>query len=81
MHRNIPELLVFFCLIFSNNKKLFFGLSILLYVLQLSERNGFCIGFIDFMFKGKSFFEYTNLFSPNDYEGNDNIQIFSKLKR
>ena len=50
-------------------------------MLQLSERNGFCIGFIDFMFKGKSFFEYTNLFSPNDYEGNDNIQIFSKLKR
>ena len=33
----------------------------------------FCIGFIDFMLKGKSLFEYTNLFSPNDYEKNDKI--------
>ena len=33
----------------------------------------FCIGFIDFMLKGKSFLEYTNLFSPNDYEQNDKI--------
>ena len=41
MHRNIPELLVFFCLIFSDNKMLFFGLSFILYVLQLSRRNGF----------------------------------------
>ena len=31
----------------------------------------FCIGFIDFMLKGKSLLEYTNLFSPNDYEKND----------
>ena len=31
----------------------------------------FCIGFIDFMLKGKHFLEYTNLFSPNDYENND----------
>ena len=31
----------------------------------------FCIGFIDFMLKGKLFLEYTNLFSPNDYEKND----------
>ena len=33
----------------------------------------FCIGFIDFMLKGKSLLEYTNLFSPNDYEQNDKI--------
>ena len=33
----------------------------------------FCIGFIDFMFKGKSLLDYTNLFSPNDYEKNDKI--------
>ena len=33
----------------------------------------FCIGFIDFMLKGKSFLEYTNLFSPNDYEKNDKV--------
>ena len=30
-----------------------------------------CIGFIDFMLKGKSLLDYTNLFSPNDYEKND----------
>ena len=33
----------------------------------------FNIGFIDFMLKGKSLLEYTNLFSPNDYEKNDKI--------
>ena len=27
----------------------------------------FCIAFIDFMFKGKTLIEYTNLFSPNDF--------------
>ena len=31
----------------------------------------FCIGFVDFMFKGKSLTEYTNLFSPNDFKKND----------
>ena len=31
----------------------------------------FCIGFFDFMLKGKSLLEYTNLLSPNDYEKND----------
>ena len=33
----------------------------------------FCIGFIDFMLKGKSLLDYTNLFSPNYYEKNDKI--------
>ena len=33
----------------------------------------FCIGFIYFILKGKSLLEYTNLFSPNDYENNDKI--------
>ena len=33
----------------------------------------FCIGFVDFMLKGKSLLEYTNLFSPDDYEKNDKI--------
>ena len=28
----------------------------------------FCIGLIDFMLKGKSLLDYTNLFSPNDHE-------------
>ena len=27
----------------------------------------FCIGFINFMLKGKSLLEYTNLVSPNNY--------------
>ena len=31
----------------------------------------FCIGFIVFMFKGKTLTEYTNLFSPNDFKRND----------
>ena len=33
----------------------------------------FCIGFIDFMLKGKGLLDYTNLFSPNDYEKNGKI--------
>ena len=33
----------------------------------------FCIGFIDFMLKGKYLLEYTNLFSSNYYEKNDKI--------
>ena len=38
----------------------------------------FCTGFIDFMLKGKSLLEYTNLFSPNEYQKNENnIKIFS----
>ena len=43
----------------------------------------FCIGFIDFMLKGKSLLDYTNLFSPNDYEKNDKIKLkyFQQLKR
>ena len=31
----------------------------------------YCIGFIDFMLKSKSLLEYTNLFSPNEYENID----------
>ena len=31
----------------------------------------FCIEFINFMFKGKTLTEYTNLFSPNDFKKND----------
>ena len=33
----------------------------------------FCNGFIGLMLKGKSLLEFTNLFSPNDYENNDKI--------
>ena len=33
----------------------------------------FYIGFIDFVLKGKSLLDYTNLFSPNDYQKNNKI--------
>ena len=33
----------------------------------------FFIGFIDFIFKGKTLAEFTNLFSPNNFEKNDDI--------
>ena len=31
----------------------------------------FCIGFINYMLKGKSLTEYTNLFSPSDFKKYD----------
>ena len=33
----------------------------------------FCIGFIDYMFKGKSLTDYTNLFSHNNFKENDDV--------
>ena len=33
----------------------------------------FCLGFIDFMLKGKSLLDYASLFSPNEYKRNDKI--------
>ena len=33
----------------------------------------FYVGFIDFMLKDKNMLDYTNLYSPNDYEKNDKI--------
>ena len=43
----------------------------------------FCIGFINFMLKGKSLLTYTNLFSPSEYEENDKMTLtyFQQLKR
>ena len=38
----------------------------------------FCNGFIDFKLKGKSLIEYTNLFSPNEYEENDK-NVFNRI--
>ena len=35
----------------------------------------FCIGFINFMFKGKTLTEYTNLFSRNDFKRNDDTVL------
>ena len=39
----------------------------------------FCIGFIDFMLAGKTLIDYTNLFSPYDFNKNDQI-ILSHFK-
>ena len=39
----------------------------------------FCIGFIDFTFSNKTLTDYTNLFSPYDFNKNDNI-ILSYFK-
>ena len=33
----------------------------------------FCIRFIDFMLKGKTLTDFTNLFSPNIFKKNDDI--------
>ena len=33
----------------------------------------FCIGFINFMLKGKRLADFTNLFLPNNFEKNDDI--------
>ena len=35
----------------------------------------FCIGFIEFMLAGKTLTDYTNLFSPRDFDRNDQIII------
>ena len=42
----------------------------------------YCIGFIDFILKGKSFFEYTNLFPPKEHEKNNKIilKYFQRIK-
>ena len=39
----------------------------------------FCIGFIDFVLAGKTLIDYTNLFSPFDFDKNDQI-ILSYFK-
>ena len=39
----------------------------------------FCIGFIDFMLAAKTLIDYTNLFSPYDFNKNDSI-IFIYFK-
>ena len=41
----------------------------------------YCIEFINYMLKGKTLLDYTNLFSPNDFKKNDQItkRIFKKM--
>ena len=40
----------------------------------------YCIEFINYMLKGKTLLDYTNLFSPNDFKKNDQFikRIFKK---
>ena len=52
-----------------------------IYRIQAYDYGYFCIGFINFMLKCKSLLEYTNLFSPNDYEKNDKMILFSVTKK
>ena len=33
----------------------------------------FCMEFINYMLKSKTFLDYTNLFSPNDFKKNDQV--------
>ena len=33
----------------------------------------FCIEFTNYMLKGKTLLDYTNLFSPNDFKKNDRV--------
>ena len=40
----------------------------------------FCIGFIDFMLKGKNLLDCTYLFPPNKYEKNIYIYMLHKSK-
>ena len=59
--------------------KIFIDKSILvtsIFIIQVYDsvmRGYFCIGFIDFMLKGKNLTDFTNLFSPNNFNKNDNI--------
>ena len=39
----------------------------------------FCIEFINYMLKGKTLLDYTNLFSPNDFKKNDQLKEYLKI--
>ena len=39
----------------------------------------FCIGFINFIFKGKSVTNFTNLFLPNSFKNNKKVNFFNVL--
>ena len=66
-------------------KKIIGSKDITAYIFRLQAYDSiisgyFCIGFINYMFKGKTLLEYTNLFSPNDFKKNNQIikSIFKK---
>ena len=39
----------------------------------------FCIGFIDFMLANKKLTDFTNLFSPYDFDKNDQINLIDQI--
>ena len=39
----------------------------------------FCIGFIDLMLPGKTLTDFKNLFSPNNFKKNDEINLNSLM--
>ena len=42
----------------------------------------YCIAFIEYLLEGKTLLDYTNLFSPNDYnKGQDDPSLKFKLKK
>ena len=54
-------------------KKFIWNKNIILNIFKIQVHNSvmcgyFCIRFINFMLKGKSLLEYTNLFSSNEYK-------------
>ena len=64
--------------ILKRNKKCIGNKNIIINVYRIQAYNSiicryFCIRFTNFMLKGKSFLDYTNLFSPNEYEKKDKI--------
>ena len=59
---------------FIGNKKTKFKASIFRMQVYNSIMCGyFCIKFINYMLKGKTLLDYTNLFSPNDFKKNDRV--------
>ena len=69
---HIPEEIKEFIKEFPGNK------NIKTNIFRVQEDNSimcgyFCIGFIDFMLAGKKLSNFTNLFSPNNFEKNGNI--------
>ena len=59
---------------FINNKNIIVNIfRIQAYDSVMSEY--FCIGFMNYMFMGKTLTNYTNLFSPNNFKKNDHIML------
>ena len=57
-------------------KKVFGNKSIKSNIFRIQDYNSvmcryFCISFINYMLKSKTLNDFTNLFSPNDFEKND----------